>query len=156
VQIILRRMKGLLPFLLILNSIQSMMMAELVEKDWIRPDFVSDCKCPQSVYDITTRRSFCGKELELYNPKRSAFEFCRDYQAFICPQDGPGKATLLPLPKRPDKRQYCFLACQPPPNQGNVNECNIRFIDDQEKALNSIKKLYPRYKLPKSHLPKKN
>jgi hypothetical protein len=114
--------------------------------------WVPNCPCPQSVYDITTRRAFCGHELELYHTNR---KFCGVTRAFICPQDGPGQATLLPLPNS-FTFDYCYLACQPPPNQGNVNECSIRFIEDKEKAVNSVKKLYPGGKLPKSHLPKKN
>jgi hypothetical protein len=142
-------MKGL-PFLLILVSVKLMMMAVGVT-GWDKPR-VPDCHCPQSIYDITTRRAFCGHELELYQANK---KFCGVTRAFICPQDGPGKATLLPLPAR-SSFDFCFLACQPPPNQGNVNECNIRIIEDQAKAENSVKKLYPGGKLPKSHLPKKN
>jgi hypothetical protein len=148
-------MKGRLPFLLSLISIQLMMMTEVVETDWNRPGWVPNCKCPQSVYDITTRRAFCGHELELYTPNRSFQDFCGITRAFICPQDGPGQATEIPLPSLPGGK-YCFLACQPPPNQGNVNECNMRFIGDEAKAISSVNKLYPGGKLPKSHLPKKN
>jgi hypothetical protein len=142
-------MKGL-PFLLILVSVKLMMAVGVT--GWDTP-WVPDCQCPQSIYDITTRRAFCGHELELYHANKT---FCGVTRAFICPQDGPGKARLLPLPKSSFFGTYCFLACQPPPNQGNVNECNIRFIEDQAKAENSVKKLYPGGKLPKSHLPKKN
>jgi hypothetical protein len=148
-------MKGL-PFLLILVSVKLMMIAVGVTGEWKTP-WVPDCKCPQSVYNITTRRAFCGHELELYNPNYPKYhqQFCGSDRAFLCPQDGPGQATLLPLPQN-SIWDYCYLACQPPPNQGNVNECSIRFISDKSKAENSVKKLYPGGKLPKSHLPKKN
>jgi hypothetical protein len=107
---------------------------------------ISDCICPQKIYEITTRRNFCGEELAKYF---NASGRCFKKREYECPKDGPGPANETQNLRNVED---CAINCQ---GTQNPKICIVTIVVLNKKvAENSFKSLYPNGKLPKSHVPK--
>jgi hypothetical protein len=104
------------------------------------------CRCPQSVYETTTRRTFCGEELRRFGgaaKKSDCFYKC----VMECPDDGPGRAIFKNLV---ETFKYCALDCH---GKRNPNNCDIVIHKDRSVAENSYNHLFGNG-LPPSHVNK--
>jgi hypothetical protein len=102
------------------------------------------CNCTEKIYEITTRRNFCGKELRLFDGGVS----CYLATTYECPKSGPGGAKKIRYLKM---EEYCAINCH---GTQNPNVCEIVITRSQKVEKDSLDSLYPKGDLPKSHVPK--